>query len=65
MSYALPNRDRIQSVLGPYASAFEEAAADADDPADADVYTALAALAYGNDVPERVARRIIHRAEAA
>lgn len=65
MSYALPKRDRIQSVLGPHASDFEEAAADADDPADADVYTALAALAHGNDIPARVARRIVHRAEVA
>lgn len=65
MSYTLPARDRIQAVLGPHANDLEQAAAEADDPADADVYTALAALANGNEVPQRIARRIIHRAEAA
>lgn len=63
MTYTTTTRDRIQSVLGPHVQALEEAAAEADDPAEVDVYTALAALGRGEDVPTGVAQRIVARAE--
>lgn len=58
-----PSDTRVRRILEPHAVELKQAAAEADDPADADIYAGLAALARGEDVPKDVARRVIQRAE--
>lgn len=54
--------NRLAASLGEYADDFVEASKSADDLAEADAYTVLAALACGKSPPGDAAKRVLDRA---